>query len=90
MAPLAIVKYFDVLEDRGSRFTPSPESVVMDLFVFERTEETLSDRIVITVAAPTHAGDHPVLFEYGQISRARVLPTLIGMMDQPGFHPALE
>lgn len=35
MAPLAIVKYFDVLGDRSSRFIPGPESAVMDQFVFE-------------------------------------------------------
>jgi len=48
-------KRFDiiVLEDHGSRFSPIPETVVMDQFDFERTEETLSDCIVPTVGSPT-------------------------------------
>ena len=35
MASLAIVKYFDILEDRGFRFIPGLERAVMDQFVFE-------------------------------------------------------
>jgi len=35
VASLAIVKYFDVLEDCSSRFIPGPERAVMDQFVFE-------------------------------------------------------
>ena len=79
----------DLVEDHSSCFTPGPERAVMDQFVFERTEETLSSRIVVTVPRRLILV-MILLFEHRQISRARVLPTLIGMMDQPGFHSALE
>ena len=51
MPTLTVVKHFDVLEDRSSRFIPGPERIVMDQFVLQGTEETLSDRVVVTATA---------------------------------------
>jgi len=55
MSALAIVEYFDVLKDRGSRFISVLETTVMDDLVLERAEKTLRHCIVVTVPPPAHA-----------------------------------
>jgi len=48
MQTLPIVKDLDELKDRGLGFVPSLEGLLMDEFVFQRAEEAVDHRVVVT------------------------------------------
>ena len=60
MTPLAIVKHFDVLEDRRSGFDAAFVVAMMDQFSFQSMEKTLSDSIVPAITLFAHAGQNAV------------------------------
>ena len=55
MAPLAIVKDFDVVKDIHTRLLLGEIMASMDPLHFKRREEALGRRIIPAVASTTHA-----------------------------------
>ena len=51
-----IVEYFDVIEHVLPRFLTGFVSFSSDALCFQQVEESLRDRVIITVATPAHAG----------------------------------
>jgi hypothetical protein len=58
---LGVVKYFDVIEHIPSGFLTIYIGFSMDTLVLEELEETLSHRVIMTIAASAHTGLKPVL-----------------------------
>ena len=54
MKSAAIIEGFDVIEDRAPSLDEAVEAVVINEFVFERTEEGLDERVIVAVALSTH------------------------------------
>lgn len=57
MSPLGVVKYLDVIEHIASRLIPIAIDPALDPLTLEQLEEAFGDRIVMTVAAATHAAN---------------------------------
>ena len=57
-------------------------SVQVDLLSFQRLEETLRFGIVVRVADGRHADLDPSIVQPGDVRRARILHSTIGMVDQ--------
>ena len=63
MAPPAVVKHLNVIDDIFSgRFSRVVDGIKYS-FGFQTPEETLSYTIVPTIPLTTHAACHPVLFQ---------------------------
>ena len=58
MQPLAIIEPFNKRKDVSARLIPGVTGLMMHEFIFQRAEEALRHRIVITVALPAHARRH--------------------------------
>ena len=58
MQPLAIIEPFNKRKDVSARLCPGVIGLMMNEFIFQRAEEALRYRIVITVALPAHARRH--------------------------------
>src|SRR5215207_3896301 len=78
---LAIVPNFNIFKDRGACQSMGCK-LVSHTFCFQRSEETFSHRIVVTIANSTHAQlDVPACQEALVVS-AGVLATLVRMVKQ--------
>lgn len=56
MAPLAVVKHFDVVEDRIARLLTALKALPVQTFGLQTVEETLGYRIIPAVTPSAHAG----------------------------------
>ena len=56
MKPEAIIKGFDVIENGAASLGEAFEVVVINEFVFERTEEGFDKSVVVAVAFSAHRG----------------------------------
>ena len=83
MASFRVVEALDVLEDRKPRFSTGFVVRVVDPFGFERVEEALRYGVVETVPWATHAALEAMFVEDLLVFGRAVLPTTIGVMDQP-------
>ena len=54
MKPEAIIKGFDVIENGAASLGEAFEVVVINEFVFERTEEGFDERVIVAIALWTH------------------------------------
>src|SRR5262245_30989650 len=90
MQPVRVVKALDVIMDRGRGDRARWPEGVRDEFDLEGTKETFDGGIVPTVAASTHAADHPVPSEQALIRVAGVLASAIGVMQLRRALPAAD
>src|SRR5439155_19555879 len=78
-----VVEVLDVVAEIPSRLTPTPVLPAMDPFAFERAEEAFHGRVVIAVAAPTHARLGTDHFQSALVFVGGVLAPLVRVVDQP-------
>lgn len=74
---LRIVEHLDVVEDILPGVVPSCIGLALDTLALQKLEEAFSDRIVVTVSAPAHAGFQPM-------RRQKIAPVLAGELG--GFN----
>ena len=55
MAPRSIIKPFDVIKDIRLGFRPCCIDASFDLLLLQTAEEGFRNRVVVTIATPTHA-----------------------------------
>lgn len=60
MLTLSVVKHLDVIEHILPAFVARQINPAPDPLTFQQLEEALHHRVVMAVAAPTHAGDQVV------------------------------
>jgi hypothetical protein len=53
----AVIKGFDVVEDRRARLGITGEALMIDQLVFEAAPEGLDEGIVVAIALAAHGGD---------------------------------
>src|SRR5678810_449206 len=83
MESFLVVKLFNEGFNRLGGIREIAVTPPVDFFGFESLHKTFSERIVPGVSRPTHTDLDPVLFQQRNVIVARILPTAIGMMDQP-------
>jgi hypothetical protein len=54
MKPAAVIEGFDVIENGATSLGEALEALVINQFVFERTEEGFDERVIVAVALSTH------------------------------------
>ena len=79
---MAIIEYFDVVEDLGASLVPGGEFPPIDQIQLEGTPEALHDGIVVAVAATAHGGDQIRVGEGLTEVSGGVLDTAIRMEEQ--------
>ena len=82
MTPSTIVESLNVEKDIRHGFLARPINSMMNQLRFERTEETFYRRIVVAIAATTHAGRDVVVGQQRLESIAGVLATTVTVMYQ--------
>ena len=89
MAPFAIVKHLDVVEQIGPGFVPGSIPNAIDALAFEQAEEALDDGIVVTVPRTAHAALNAMFGEFVPEAVAGILAAPVGVMDERalGFAP---
>ena len=90
MNTFAVVEQFDVIEDRRPGLVTGVKVAVMNEFILQGREETLSHRVVLWHFAPIHALPQPVRLEQSSVRRRAVLRPAIGVMDQSRLRSALR
>ena len=89
MPAALVIEQFDVLEQLAFRFATAVEAIG-ELGLHGR-EAAFHHRVVVAVAAPTHAADDAVRREDDLIILARVRAALVGVVEQAYLRaPALE
>jgi hypothetical protein len=78
----AVVETFNVFEHIRSGFFTISVTYSVDTFTFEYAKKALNNRIIITVASPTHTALDTLVVEQLTIVIACVLTASIGMMDE--------
>ena len=84
MQPLSIIEHLDELKHVRLDFLSRMILPLVHQLILERTEETLYDRIVVTVPFAAHAGDQPGLRQLSLVRHTGVCGALIGVMDESG------
>ena len=82
MLPLRVVKHLDVIEHVGLCSIPCYIDFPLDAFTLEQLEKAFGHRIVMTIAAPTHATHQAMFFEKGLPVVASELRALVRMNPQ--------
>ena len=59
----AVIKGFDVVEDRVASVVQGGEALMVNDFVFETAPERFDEGVVVTVAFAAHGSDQAVLGE---------------------------
>src|SRR6185436_8726567 len=80
---LAIVKHFDVLEQRLMRGRTSRVVFMIDQLRFQSAEEAFHDGVVVTVSSATHAALQAMSLQQVLVVIAGILHSPIAMMQQP-------
>src|SRR5659263_555819 len=70
---LPIVEHLDVIEQVPPGLRSCGVVPMMNPILFQRREETLRHRVVVTVPLAAHAADQPVFFQQGPVIPAGVL-----------------
>ena len=70
-----------MIEELGARRRPRGPCRAVDGLDLQRCEDTLSDGVVLAIAAAAHAADDPVLRQHPLVVAARVLTLTIRMMQ---------
>ena len=78
---MGVVEPLDVIEERESGGAPRREAVTSEQLAFERGEEALSRRIVEAIAATAHRADEPGFAQPPSEGQARVLASLVRVMN---------
>ena len=81
MEPNGIVPTFDEAEAGHSRLGLGRESLAIKQLTFERSEEALAHRVVVSVADGPHRWPHTGLAAPGAEGERGVLAPLVGMID---------
>lgn len=89
MQATAVIKQFDIVEDRDPRLLAGTERAVPGELVLQVGEKALGDRIVPAVALATHACDHAMLIEHGPVGGTGVDHPLVRMVNESQLGPAL-
>src|SRR5262245_22494272 len=89
MSPSRVVPAFDVAEERDARFSLALEGTAIEQFALETGKEALRHRVVVGVADAAHGRTHAELCAALTERDARVLRTLIAMVDDTA-RPALR
>jgi len=79
--PLAVVEGFDEIEDLPASVIAVANFPVQQEFLLKRGVEALRHSVVPAVAASTHAGRDAVDFEESSVGGARVLASLVAVMN---------
>lgn len=77
----AIVDPFDIVKDIHSGFRSSQIVTPMDSFPFQQPKEAFRDRVVITIANPTHTAHNFMRFQELLKCMGRILRPSIGMQN---------
>src|SRR5659263_249240 len=80
---LPIVEHLDVIEQVPPGLRSCGVVPMMNPILFQRREETLRHRVVVTVPLAAHAADQPVFFQQGPVIPAGVLAPAVGVVEQP-------
>ena len=54
MKPAAVIEGFDVIENGATSLGETVEAMVINEFVFERTEEGFDEGVIVAIALSTH------------------------------------
>ena len=80
---MTIIKHFHIVDDGGfDGCSGLLLGRVVEPFVFHTAEHALHDRIVPTIAPPTHAADHLMPLEQRLIGLTRILTPAIRVMQE--------
>src|SRR5690242_7419922 len=82
MPPCAIVKRLQILEEDLASVGTTLKRLPIHAFLFDRSEEALHQRIIVTIGFSTHAHFNAIAFQQSPISMTRKLAATIGMMQQ--------
>src|SRR5660398_136521 len=77
---LPIVEHLDVIEQVPPGLRSRGVVPVMNPILFQRREETLCHRVVVTVPLAAHAADQSVFFQQGSVIPAGVLAPAVGVV----------
>src|ERR1700761_2887760 len=87
MQTLLVVNLFQKLTDTLSRVSNIAIGRSGCLFLLQRAHESLSSRVVIGIATPTHADLNPALIKNVSVLTGRILNSLIRVMNQALWPP---
>lgn len=90
MDALAVVEYFDVVEDFGARLEVRGEGPPIDQLEFEGAPEAFHGVVVLAVSASAHGGGETCLDQGGPEGVGGILAPPIGMEEQTGRGMAME
>ena len=85
MALLRVVEEFDVIKDVSPGCLLNGVNLAANPLPFEELEETLGDGVVVTIAAPAHAGNQLVRLQEELPFMTGELTALVGMNDHGRF-----
>src|SRR5215213_1328452 len=88
MSPVRVVKPFAVIEERESGGAPRREAVTSKQLAFEGGKEALGRGVVEAIATAPHRADEPSFAQSPSEGKARVLTSLVGVMDEARRWPA--
>ena len=89
MTAFPIIKTLDVIEYIRSSFVAISVANSIHSLSFQHAEEALHDRVVIAIAATTHAALNAVRLKLIPEVIAGVLAATVTMMDEIALRPAL-
>jgi hypothetical protein len=76
---LTVIERLDIFHDRLPRFGLIAELPMSYELVLQRTEEALHRRVIVAIALPTHAHDHPAMGQHCLVEGGAILVVLIAM-----------
>ena len=89
MQSLTIIKHHQVINHAQRGLGPCVGWLIREAFIFQTSEHSFHDRIVITIALPTHAAHHLGGLELPLILATGILTAAIRMMQQARLGLAL-
>jgi len=89
MQPLTIIKHGQVVNHAERGVSPCCWGLIREALVFQTPEHPFHDRIVITIALPTHTAPHPGSSELSLILGTGILTAAIRVMQEAGCRLSL-